>query len=115
MKPKTYWHHDETCCAREIVIGSRFQRECLDYATGITSTWKCTVVAVDPVDLTRIFCRRATVVGDDGRSCKPQIQELLSSRYQAIDNVIAFPGKAVDANRDADAVENSGGNRGADR
>lgn len=95
MKPKPYWKHDETCCAREIAIGSRFQRDLMDYATGVSSSWKCTVIAVDPIDFTRIFCRRATVIGDDGRTSKPFVQDLFSSRYQAIDNVVPFAGRAA--------------------
>lgn len=89
--PKTYQHHDETCCTQQVSVGSRYEREVLDYATGITSNWKCTVVAVDPVDFTRIFCRRVTVLGDDGRSCKPQVPDLLGGKYKPIDNIVAFP------------------------
>jgi len=90
MRPKTYWPHDETCCAREVSVGDRFERDLTDWSTGEKSVWRCTVIAVAPVDCTRIFCRRATVQGDDGRSCQPFVQDLFSERYRAIDNIVSL-------------------------
>ena len=90
MMAKTFWPHDETCCGRDVRVGMRFSRDVIDYATGQISEWKCTVTEVDPVDFTKVFCRRATVRGDDGRSCRPQVPALFSGQYRAIDNVVEF-------------------------
>ena len=62
-----------------------------DVMTGEERGWQYyTVTDVEEPRLDRIFCRRATIVGEDGREWRPFVQDILS-RYEAVENVVRLP------------------------
>ena len=79
--------HQDCGCGRFVEIGARYRRPVLIYATGETVIWNCTVVSVSKLSKHRMFCRRVTLAGDDGRSCSPFVQDLFR-QYEPIDNVV---------------------------
>lgn len=81
--------HQDCGCGRFVEIGARYRRPVLNYSTGEAHIWEFAVAEVSKLTTALVFCRRVTLVGDDGRTCQPFVQDLFA-RYEAIDNVFAI-------------------------
>jgi len=87
------WPHSETCCGKSPIVGARYRRLGMNLITGEMDSEHeiYTVVAVDPIRLDRVFCRRVTIrLESTGREYRPQVSNFWADRYEAIDNVLAL-------------------------
>ncbi len=84
-----FYMHDQCGCRHAPEVGARLRRMSRNILTGQESGFRTyTVVAVEPLRHDRLFCRRATLRGEDGREWHPFVQDLAA--YQRIENIVAF-------------------------
>ena len=89
-----FQHKDCGCQAREPIIGGRYRWMSRNLLTGEETGWKyVTCVDVEPIRNDKFFCRRVTLLTDDGREFKPQLYGFWG-RYQSVNNIVQFRGAA---------------------